>query len=95
MKLLKYILCFLAMFICITIQAEDELELDTTFIKGNKELPQMMYVVPWQDMKSVKNQKANQSLVLHSLFGNIFDPVLPDSAFLSSSTETASQPASK
>ena len=59
------------------IYAEDELELDTTFIKGNKELPQMMYIVPWQDMKSTKINKSSQNLTLHSLFGDIFDPVLP------------------
>ena len=59
------------------IYANDELELDTTFIKGNKELPQMMYIVPWQDMKSTKINKSSQNLTLHSLFGDIFDPVLP------------------
>ena len=59
------------------ILADDELELDTTFIKGNKELPQMMYVVPWQDMKTKAGQKAAQNLTLHSLFGDLFDPVLP------------------
>lgn len=59
--------------------ANDELELDTTFIKGNKELPQMMYVVPWQDMKTEQGKKAAQNLTLHSLFGDIFDPALPSS----------------
>ena len=59
-------------------QANDELELDTTFIKGNKELPQMMYVVPWQDMKTEQGKKAAQNLTLHSLFGDIFDPSLPE-----------------
>jgi len=60
--------------------AEDELELDTTYIKGNKELPQIMFVVPWQDMKTKQGKKAAQNLTLHSLFGDIFDPVLPNQA---------------
>jgi len=60
-----------------TAKAGDELELDTTFIKGNKELPQMMYIVPWQDMKTKQGKNAAQNLTLHSLFGDIFDPVLP------------------
>lgn len=77
MKLPRHLLYIPILFASLNVQAEDELDLDTTFIKGNKELPQMMYVVPWQDMKSAKGQKANQSLVLHSLFGDIFDPVLP------------------
>lgn len=59
------------------IAVDDELELDTTFIKGNKELPQMMYIVPWQDMKTSRGKKAAQNLTLHSLFGDIFEPVLP------------------
>lgn len=58
------------------IHAEDRLELETTFIKGNKELPQILYVVPWKDIKS--SRKKEQQLVLYSLFGDLFDPVNPD-----------------
>ncbi len=56
-----------------TIQAADRLELQTTFIKGNTEMPQIIYIVPWQDMKQDKNKE--QTLVLHSLFGDLFEPV--------------------
>lgn len=76
-KLNLYILWLASTLLCSTAIADDELELDTTFIKGNKELPQMMYIVPWQDMKTKKGKKAAQNLTLHSLFGDIFDPVLP------------------
>lgn len=55
--------------------AEDTIELETTIIKGNKELPKILYVVPWKDIKNSK--KAERKLVLHSLFGDLFDPVLP------------------
>ena len=55
--------------------AEDEIELRTTIIKGNKELPKILYVVPWKDIK--KSKKAERKLVLHSLFGDLFEPVLP------------------
>ena len=58
------------------IHAEDRLELETTFIKGNKELPQILYVVPWKDIKS--SRKKEQQIVLYSLFGDLFDPVNPD-----------------
>ncbi len=55
--------------------ADDSVELKTTFIKGNKELPQVLYIVPW---KEIKNEKGKEKiLVLHSLFGNAFDPVTP------------------
>ena len=56
--------------------AEDRLELETTFIKGNKELPQIMYVVPWKEVKS--SRKKQQQIVLYSLFGDLFDPVSPE-----------------
>jgi hypothetical protein len=58
------------------LHAEDRLELETTFIKGNKELPQILYVVPWKDIKS--SRKKEQQIVLYSLFGDLFDPVNPD-----------------
>ncbi len=55
--------------------AEDRIELQTTIIKGNKELPKILYIVPWKDVKPMK--KNQQELVLHSLFGDLLEPVLP------------------
>ncbi len=55
--------------------SDDEVELETTFIKGNKELPQVLYIVPWKEVKKEKGKK--KVLVLHSLFGDAFDPVTP------------------
>lgn len=57
------------------VNAEDTIELETTIIKGNKELPKILYIVPWKDVK--QNKIAERKLVLHSLFGDLFDPVLP------------------
>ena len=53
--------------------AEDAVELQTTFIKGNKELPQILYIVPWKSIEKINPKQ--EKLVLHSLFGDIFDPV--------------------
>ncbi len=55
--------------------AEDKIKLDTTVIKGNTELPKILYVVPWQEGGSEK--LAQQKLTLHSLFGDLFEPVTP------------------
>ena len=55
--------------------AEDRIELRTTTITGNKELPKILYIVPWKEVKQKK--MAERKLVLHSLFGDLFDPVLP------------------
>lgn len=58
-------------------EVEDRVELQTSFIKGNKELPQVLYIVPWQTIKKKKVKPEN--MVLHSLYGDIFDPVIEPS----------------
>ena len=70
----KIVILFIIMFSTPS-YAEDTIELRTTTIKGNKELPKILYVVPWKDIK--KSKKAERKLVLHSLFGDLFNPVLP------------------
>jgi len=50
--------------------------MDTTTIKGNTELPKIIYIVPWQESKQSKNKE--QRLIIHSLYGDLFDPVLPN-----------------
>lgn len=57
------------------IAEDDKVEMETTFIKGNKELPQVLYIVPWQELKT--EQKKEKTLILHSLFGDAFEPVVP------------------
>ena len=62
-----------------TLLADNEVELKTTIIKGNNEAPQIFYMVPWQETSNTHNKKQKeQKLVLHSLFGNLFDPLLPE-----------------
>lgn len=56
--------------------AQDSIELETTIIKGNKELPKILYIVPWKEVKKPRTEQ--RKLVLHSLFGDLFDPVVPD-----------------
>lgn len=63
--------------VCTSSYASDKRELDTTIIKGNKEAPQILYMVPWQETTS-STKKEEQKLVLHSLFGDLFDPMLPE-----------------
>ena len=55
--------------------AQDIIELDTTTIKGNTELPKTMYVVPWQD--KTRKDSTQQKLKLHNLYSDFFDPVMP------------------
>jgi hypothetical protein len=71
----KLVLLMLILCLPLIMQAEDRIELKTTTIKGNKELPRVLYIVPWKDVKTAP--KPRQELVLHSLFGDLFDPVVP------------------
>jgi uncharacterized membrane protein (UPF0127 family) len=55
--------------------ADDRIVLEITTIKGNEELPKILYIVPWKEVEQSKNEE--QKLVLHSLFGDLFDPAYP------------------
>ncbi len=55
--------------------AEDSIQLETTRIKANQELPQILYVVPWKDVSAATGTE--QKLVLHDFFGDLYDPVIP------------------
>ena len=55
--------------------AEIEIQMDTTTIKANTELPKIIYIIPWQETKRFKNKE--QLLVIHSLFGDLFEPSMP------------------
>ena len=57
------------------VHAGERIEMDTTYVKANKELPKILFVVPWQDLKPGKREE--QTLVLHSLYGDLFDPKVP------------------
>lgn len=63
---------------CITClgQAQETIELDTTTITGNTELPKSLYVVPWQDREIERDDEYRLSL--HNLYGDLFDPRMPD-----------------
>ena len=71
----KIILAILILSNPVLALGQDTIELKTTTIKGNKELPKILYIVPWKEVKPQK--KTQQELVLHSLYGDLFDPVLP------------------
>lgn len=73
--MIKYCTFFILLIITKFSFAQDKIELETTTIKGNSELPKILYVVPWSE-KIIK-QSQSQKLVLHSLFGNFLEPTLP------------------
>lgn len=81
LKILTFVaILFINISSFVNAQTEDTLELDTTIIKGNTELPKILYVVPWQD--DLETEIGEQRLVLHSLFGDVFEPTAPKEAQL-------------
>lgn len=58
--------------------AQERFELESIYVKGNKEFPQTLYVVPWKEIKG--KDREEQPLVLHSLFGDLFDPIYGEGA---------------
>jgi hypothetical protein len=56
--------------------SQQTLNVETTTIKGNTELPKFLYVVPWQEKRSKSSD--TQKVVIHNIYGDLFDPVLPE-----------------
>lgn len=84
MNFMKILVCLIGLIIfSVSVNAaetkqsskKDNLKLNTLKIKGSKELPKGLYIVPWQEVKKKKGVKTKQRLVLHSLYGDLFDPV--------------------
>jgi len=55
----------------------DVINLDGVQIRGNKELPQILYIVPWQEVETKRRVK-EQDIVLFSLSERRIKPVIPD-----------------
>lgn len=76
MKLHKYIFAYLMLlFFSLATFASDKVELDTTVIKGNRESPAILYIVPWKKMKIYNDEY--QGLIIGDLQGGILTPSLP------------------
>jgi len=87
--MMKYLALFLCALTMPVVAQEDRVELDTTIIKGNTELPRILYVVPWKDLDGKSSNQ--QKLILHSLFGDLFDPVSPIAPDSTIQTTTSSE----
>jgi len=70
-----YLISFLLFYPAIFSFAEVEIKMKTTTIKANTELPKIIYIVPWKE--TAKNTKKQQKLIIHNLYGDLFDPVVP------------------
>lgn len=53
-----------------------EVEMDTTTIQTHKELPMLLYIVPWKDTE-LSASDGERQIVIHNLFGDFYDPLFP------------------
>ena len=72
-SILKF--CLMTCLACNLAMADDTQDVETTRIKASKELPKVLYVVPWKDLEARKDTE--EKLVLHDFFGDLYEPVLP------------------
>jgi len=50
---IQFIIC-LALFFSVPLAAQDRLEMEGTAIIGNKELPKVLYIVPWKPAQRIE-----------------------------------------
>ena len=74
-RILPVIVTVLAVFFAGSAFGEEKIEMEMTVFKGNRELPKVLYIVPW---KRLADGNIKQELVLHSLFEDAFDPIEPE-----------------
>lgn len=53
-----------------------EIEMEATTIKANKELPKLLYIVPWKDTE-LAEATGERKILIPTLFGEFYQPVLP------------------
>lgn len=75
MNILTTFICLLVLLLT-PLHAEEIKQIRITTIQANKALPKILYIVPWKDVEPPKLPP--RELLLNSLEGDLFDPVLPD-----------------
>ena len=54
--------------------AQDTIELETTTIKGNKELPKILYIVPWKDPSGMPKIDLDPEFTEAQIFRRLYPP---------------------
>lgn len=67
-----------------------KVEIDVTTIRTTKELPGLLYIVPWQEAEIAANT-GDREIVIHELFGDFFQPMVPATSSESSGVERKEQ----
>ena len=54
--------------------AQDRADIERTQIIGNRELPKVLYIVPWQDPSGMPSIKLDPEFTEHEVFRHLYPP---------------------
>ena len=74
MRWLSVLLCFLFCGMPSFVSAEDTIYLEETVISGNQELPRVLYILPWQEMRTTHLPERGFAFQSDS----VLTPIYPD-----------------
>ncbi len=72
--LVKLTIFILSLFYSIALMAESKIVIKKDVIKGNSELPKVMYIIPWQ---STVTESSFQGVQLDNYFESLLKPFHP------------------
>ncbi|UZJ44252.1 hypothetical protein OOT55_16555 [Marinimicrobium sp. C6131] len=56
-----------------------EIEMETTRIRSNRELPKLLYIIPWRDTE-LSDRSGERKILIPDLFSDYYEPLLPREA---------------
>ena len=72
---MKRILCIiLTMLVSLAASAEEVLKMEGTRIRGNQELPKVLYILPWQQPGGVPEFEMQAQFARKNLFRRLYPP---------------------
>ena len=67
-------LAALAVLAAAPVHAQDRADIDRTQIIGNRELPKVLYIVPWQDPSGIPKIELDPNFTEHEVFRHLYPP---------------------
>lgn len=53
-----------------------EIEMEATRIRSNRELPKLLYIIPWRDTE-LSDRSDERKILIPDLFADYYEPLLP------------------
>ena len=72
--MMKYIIPIFLVLLSTSLQAAERLNMEGTKIRGNQELPKVLYIVPWQDPTGIPTIQLDPTFTEHEVFRRVYPP---------------------